>query len=254
MPNHKTNLPDSQKKTSVQPISQTAPKSFIRSFLEFVGSLIIIIIAANLIHKFIFHPFYVVGVSMEPSFQDGNYLFVEKLSYRFGSPQRCDVVVFIPPWDSQNMLIQEKQKTLNPLQFQLQKWTTKIQRLVGIPAENLDVREYIKRIIGLPGETVQINDKSQIIIKNNQNPDGFVLEESYLDTPTKGALEITLGDNEYFVLGDNRTNSSDSRGTPINGKNNNPHTVPLDSIEGKVFVRLWPPQQIGVIQNPAYNQ
>lgn len=126
------------------------------------------------IRLFIVQPFFVRGASMEPNFLNGDYLIIDEVSYRFNEPKRGEVIVFRFPQD--------------PKQF------------------------FIKRIIALPGETIELNRKS-VIIRNADNPSGFVLDESaYLSEPAiLGTLRMKLDDNEYFVMGDNRLQSSDSR-------------------------------------------
>lgn len=147
------------------------------------------------IRYYVAQPFLVKGASMEPNFEDGNYLIIDEISYRFYQPQRGETVVFRSPED--------------PKQF------------------------FIKRMIGLPGETVEIRN-NRVVIYNEDNPDGLALDESpYLDPEqrTEGRLKVELGENEYFVLGDNRLASSDSR-----------RWGPLDEslIVGKVLIRAWP--------------
>lgn len=125
------------------------------------------------IRIFLFEPFFVKGSSMEPNYYSFDYLIVDKISYHFTDPQRGDVVVFHPPFDNKVY--------------------------------------YIKRIIGLPGERVVIKD-SKIFIYSPENPQGKELKEPYLQEHyTSGSKDITLGKDEYFVLGDNREISSDSR-------------------------------------------
>ena len=113
----------------------------------------------------------VSGSSMEPTLSDGDNLIVDKISYRFSEPERFDIIVF--------------------------------------PFRYAEKTYYIKRIIGLPGETVYIDDSGNIYI------DGELLAESYgkepITDPGRAYEPITLGENEYFVMGDNRNNSSDSR-------------------------------------------
>lgn len=131
---------------------------------------------------------------MEPNFEDGDYLLVDELSYRFSVPERGDVVIFRYPQD--------------PSQF------------------------FIKRIIGLPDETIEIKDNMVTVYIKNK-PKGFVLDESYLafEQKTFGNSVIKLESNEYFVLGDNRLQSSDSRRWgPVN----------KSFITGKAFLRPWP--------------
>ncbi len=159
------------------------------------------------IRYYLVQPFFVKGQSMESNFQDKDYILVDKLGYRLTPPQRGDVIVFRYP--------------LQPSEY------------------------FIKRIIGLPGETVEVKN-NKVIISNSNNPQGFVLDEKwYLDSfqETRGALRVQLGDTEYFVLGDNRLHSSDSR---IWG--------PLDIsfISGRAWLRLWPLNQILHIPRITY--
>lgn len=160
------------------------------------------------IRYYIAQPFFVKGASMESAFQDGDYLIINEVTYRFSEPQRGDVIVFRFPED--------------PSQF------------------------FIKRIIGLPNETISIQN-NKVTIFNERDPTGFVLDESlYLDfdQKTTGTLRMKLDSNEYFVLGDNRVASSDSR-----------RWGPLQNyfIVGKAQLRAWPFNRIdkfGVINYP----
>ena len=146
----------------------------ITAFLWETGKLAVISLVIILpIRYYVIQPFFVLGASMEPNFENGDYLIIDEISYRFNQPQRGDVIVFKYP--------------NNPKQY------------------------YIKRIIGLPGEIITISDE-KIVIKNKANPDGFALEEDYLSgVETNGNISATLGFDEYYVLGDNRGASSDSR-------------------------------------------
>ncbi len=151
------------------------------------------------IRIYIAQPFIVSGSSMDPTFKDGEYLIIDEISYRFENPDRGDVIVFRYPQD-----------------------TTKF---------------FIKRIIGLPGETVNIKDSTITIEEANGTSTSFTLDESYLSHPTWSTTRIKLSDEEYFVMGDNRPASSDSR---IWG--------PLDEdlIIGRVFTRLLPVKRLGI--------
>jgi len=168
---------------------------------EITKIVIIALVIVVPIRYFIFQPFFVKGQSMEPNFENGDYLIVDELSYRFRDPQRGEVIVFKYP-------------------------------------QNFSQR-YIKRIIGLPGETVEIEDGKVII-------GDFVLNESnylpsYLETP--GEVKITLAENEYFVLGDNRSVSADSRRFgPLSREN----------IIGRVIFRAWPFTAFAKIEAPQY--
>lgn len=158
------------------------------------------------IRYYLIQPFFVKGASMEENFHDGDYLLVDEISYRFSEPSRGDVVVFRYPE--------------NPSQY------------------------FIKRIIGLPGETIEIKN-GQVTIYNSQTPKGFVLNETYLslEQTTSGNIVEGLSQQEYYVLGDNRLQSSDSRRWGPLGEN---------YITGKVFVRLWPFNNIIKVEAVAY--
>lgn len=149
-------------------------------------------------------PYVVSGSSMEQNFHDWDYLIIDRLSYDFSQPQRGDVIVFNLPEDTSRALI--------------------------------------KRVIGLPGETVVLSGPNPTVtIINKDHPQGFTLSEPYL-TPTDlgGAtnMKVTLGTDEYFVLGDNRKVSADSRLWGI---------LPRRDIVGRVFLRLFPFTQIGIL-------
>lgn len=179
-----------------------------KNVLSFVWEISKIVIIALVIvipiRYLIFQPFFVKGQSMEPNFENGDYLIIDELSFKFRDPQRGEVVVFKYPQ--------------NPSQ------------------------KYIKRIIGLPGETIEVKD-GKVAISNQEEE---VLDESgYLpeNVFTPGEVKISLEENEYFVLGDNRISSSDSRrwGT-LSGNN----------IIGRVFFRAWPFTVLAKIEAPSY--
>lgn len=161
------------------------------------------------IRYFLVQPFFVKGASMEPTFEDGNYILIDEISYRFHQPQRGDIIVFRFPQDQS--------------QF------------------------FIKRVIGLPGETVEVKD-NKVIIYNKENPKGFVLDEdSYLAKyqQTTGNFRFIVDSNNYFVLGDNRLRSSDSR---VWGE------VNKSLITGKVFFRALPIGSLGKFPEVKYSQ
>lgn len=176
-----------------------------RFVLELVEIVVISLAIILPIRYFLIQPFYVKGASMEPTFDDHEYLIIDELSYRLRSPQRGEVVVFRYP--------------LDPRQY------------------------FIKRIIGLPGETVRVTD-SKIVITNAEHPDGFAVDESrYLspDVLTAGDKTVKLADDEYFVMGDNRTASLDSRSFG---------PLPAKDIVGRVWIRGWPIDRATVFSAP----
>lgn len=152
------------------------------------------------VRLFIAEPFLVYGSSMEPNFETGDYLIIDELSYKFGSPKRGDVIVLIPP-DQPN-------------------------------------KHFIKRIIGLPGEKIIVKNKTVTII-NKEHPEGLLLDEPYVTFQSEREATHDLSENEYFVMGDNRAVSFDSRSWG---------PLPAKNITGKAMVRLYPFNQIGVIQ------
>ena len=156
------------------------------------------------IRYFLFQPFIVKGESMSPNFESGDYLIVDEISYRFSDPKRGDVIVFNFPKDT--------------------------------------TQRFIKRVIGLPGETVNVTSGKVEIIKDNKTT---TLSEIYLpdNLKTIGEIKITLNAEEYFVMGDNRDYSYDSRAWGV---------VPQKDIIGKALLRLFPVAELAAISNPAY--
>ena len=191
-------------------IQNQVPQSSRNELLAFVWETIkVVVISLAIIlpiRYYLVQPFFVKGASMESNFEDGDYLLIDEISYRFSEPARGDVIVFRYPEDRS--------------QF------------------------FIKRIIGLPGETIEVKN-NKVIIYNAESTDGFALAEDYLDTnqETLGNLLTRLDDNEYFVLGDNRLASSDSRRWgPVN------RTL----ITGRVLLRAWPFNKFDKILAPMY--
>jgi len=180
-------------------------KKFLSSIWEIAKIAITALLIVVPIRYFLFQPFFVSGQSMEPNFETGDYLLVDELSYRLRQPQRGEVVVFKYP-------------------------------------ENLSQR-YIKRIIGLPGETVEVKAGEVFIYRQGKTQE--LDESSYLagKTRTPGAVKVTLAADEYFVLGDNRAVSYDSRRWGA---------LPRKDIVGRVFLRAWPFRALAKIEVPAY--
>jgi len=193
----------------------------IKSFLEEV----VIVVALSLvvvlpIRYFIAQPFIVSGQSMDITFADKQYLIVDQFTYKFiGEPKRGEVIVFRVP-----------------------------QEALALSNYTLDKKMYfIKRIIGIPGDTVEVKG-NDVTIYNTENPNGLKLSESYVYIdkmiPTRNInLTVTLKSDEYFVMGDNRNNSSDSRfWGPLKRAN----------ITGRPILRLFPFTKINIF--PGYSQ
>ena len=182
-----------------------------RFLWEIVKIIILALIIIIPVRVFFFQPFFVQGASMEPNFHDGEYLVVGEFGYKETSVGFAGTSLF----------------TVMPFK-ELHRGDPVVFRPPGVTGQF-----FIKRVVGLPGETVEINN-SHIIIKNTQSPSGFVLNErTYLlpSVETTGDRVITLGADEYFLLGDNRTASKDSRAFG---------PVSKDRITGKVILRAWP--------------
>jgi len=174
--------------------------------LEFIKIAVLAGITIGLVRYFLFKPFVVKGASMEPNFYEKEYLIIDELSYRLREPARGEVIVFKYPE--------------NPKEY------------------------FLKRIIGLPGERVKVAE-GKITIYNDAHPEGFLVEEKYLpkDLATTGERITELGSHEYFVMGDNRSNSLDSR-----------RFGPVDKslIVGRAWLRGWPVNRMQSFSAPSY--
>lgn len=181
----------------MEPKQDRPRESFVKEIVKFTLCALAIVIP---IRTFVAEPFIVSGQSMDPTFADGQYLIVDQLSYDFKNPQRGDVIIFHYPRD--------------PKTF------------------------FIKRIIGLPGESISSSDGT-ITIVNSEHPEGLTLDQSYIEAGrlTRDSFSLTLGATEYFVMGDNRSQSSDSRSWG-----------PLESkyIVGRPILRLIPVTKVAV--------
>lgn len=201
-------MPDAMPPASGAPTPAPEPasekKPLFGRALDFAGELLhVVIISLAIIvpvRYFLIQPFYVKGASMEPNFYDHEYLIIDEIGYRLHQPQRGEIVVFRYPND--------------PRQY------------------------FIKRIVGLPGERIKVSG-GQVWVYNAEHPDGKVLDEhSYLGAIyTSGERDVQLADDEYFLMGDNRGASLDSRSFG---------PVSRSFIVGRVWFRGWPPEKIKV--------
>ena len=141
---------------------------------------------------FIAQPFIVSGPSMSPTFENADYLIIDEISYYLNEPKRYDVVVFRYPKDTKKF--------------------------------------FIKRIIGLPNEVLEI-EGSKVTVINSEYPQGLTLDDSFVENKSENSMSIKLREDEYFVMGDNRSASSDSRYWG---------PVTRNLVVGKAFARLWP--------------
>ncbi len=177
-------------------------KNLLKEVLSTSLYILTVLIITYLIIRYVGQRTEVIGSSMETTLTSGDNLIVEKITYRFEEPKRFDIVVF-------------------PFQYAKKTY-------------------YIKRVIGLPGETVYIDDNGTIYINDE------VLKENYgrevILNPGLASQPITLADNEYFVMGDNRNDSSDSRDPSVGN-------IKRKDIIGRAWVRIWPFSKFGKIQH-----
>ncbi|MDD5547767.1 MAG: signal peptidase I [Candidatus Pacebacteria bacterium] len=178
-------------------------KAFLLAIWEVAEVVLVAAVTVFVVRTFLAQPFLVSGASMEPNFSSGNYLLVDEITYRFREPQRGEVVIFRPPG--------------NPSVY------------------------YIKRIIGLPTERVLINN-GEVHLFTKEHPEGFVLNEHYLEASLKmeNTLDVTLDKGQYFVMGDNRDFSYDSRSWG---------PLPEKNLLGLVRLRLLPVTEAQVYNN-----
>lgn len=177
-------------------------KKILKELLSTSIYLLVVVCIAYLIVTYVGQRTQVSGGSMETTLSNGDHLLVDKISYRFTDPKRFEIIVF-------------------PFQFDKDTY-------------------YIKRIIGMPGETVQIDYDGNIYIN------GEILEEDYgkevILNPGRASEPIALGDDEYFVMGDNRNSSSDSREPSVGN-------IRRRDIIGKAFIRIWPLAKSGILKH-----
>lgn len=191
---------NNQEVARTQPEAREDTPASENSFLEIARFALIALVIVLPVRWFVAQPFIVSGASMEDTFHDREYLIVDQLSYRFHEPKRGDVIIFRYPND--------------PSKY------------------------FIKRVIALPGETIKLSGKT-VTIQNEEHPEGFQLNEPYADIGNGSPEQsVILGEDEFFVMGDNRDHSSDSRVWGV---------LTGDEIVGRAFVRLLPPQRIDLL-------
>ncbi len=177
-------------------------------FWEFIKIILIALVIVIPLRYFVVQPFVVNGESMETNFSDKDYLIVDEMSYKIREPKRGEVVVF---------------------------------RYKGNQSEY-----FIKRIIGMPGERVEVSGGKVTIFNGNNSEGKNLVENAYLENSKKtpGEARITLGPDEYFVMGDNRNASSDSRTWG---------SLDKKDIVGKAWLRLLPLEKVGFIEDVTHS-
>ncbi|OGI22050.1 MAG: signal peptidase I [Candidatus Melainabacteria bacterium RIFOXYA12_FULL_32_12] len=197
--------------------------NFTREILETV---IVVLVLVILIRNFLGEPRWIPTASMKPTLIEGDRLIIEKVSTRFSKPQRGDIIVFYPPFEKLDQ---------SP-------WS-KFTRLVGY--FNSDTA-YIKRIIGVPGDMINIKDGEGVYINGKPLNESYKREFSRIGcSPGMYCESVKVPKGNYFMMGDNRSNSQDSRFWGF---------LPEDRIIGKAYFRFWPINRVGLIEHPKYNQ
>ncbi len=173
-------------------------------FFEILQTLVFAISIFLFVYLLLLQPHKIKGSSMEPNFHDGEYLLTDKISYRLHTPERGDVIVFKAPPDY--------------------------------------VDEFIKRIIGIPGDTVSVKN-SKVFVNGREIPEAYIPAEyhTYAGRFADEGAVLTVPADEYFVLGDNREHSLDSRNIGFIGK---------DKITGRAWLIYWPVNKAGIVKNP----
>lgn len=174
-------------------------------FLEVIKVVVLAAITIIAVRTFLFKPFVVEGQSMQPNYFEKEYLLIDELSYHLRAPERGEVIVLRAPVIKQEY--------------------------------------YLKRVLGLPGEKIKI-ENGKVIVFNDEFPQGKIVQENYLDQSTSGSTTVQLGPDEYFVMGDNRGESYDSRKFG---------PIPKNSIVGRTWIRGFPFNRITLFHAPSYN-
>lgn len=181
-------------------------KSVMREVLEDLLDLALVLIVTFLIINYVGQRTQVNGGSMEPTLQNGDNLITDKISYRFREPERFDIIVF-PVDDGSGKSVY-----------------------------------YIKRIIGLPGETIRIEPDGSILVNGEKLNEGYGKEIIRADNRGRAEQDVLLSEDEYFVMGDNRNNSSDSRFETVGN-------VKREEILGRAWMRFWPFSKFGRLKH-----
>jgi signal peptidase I len=202
------------------------------SFLaELPVLLLVAFVLALLLRVFLVQAFFIPTESMVPTLEIGDRVMVNRLSYRWGEPERGDIIVFADE-------VGAERNAQNPLVGGLQSLAA------GLGLVPPSEEDFIKRVIGLPGETVEVRDGA-VFIDGQELPEAAASDGGYLSVRDESFMPPTVvPDDEYFVMGDNRPRSSDSRS--LLG------TIDRDQIIGRAFVLMWPFNRAGTLPAPDY--
>ena len=205
-----------------------------RSFFAELPVLVAIaFILALLLKTFLIQAFYIPSASMEPTLLVKDRVLVNKIIYELRDPHRGEIVVFT----KDDGTIEEPQGNV------VERFLRSLSSGLGVapPGE----KDYIKRIIGLPGETIEMRD-GVVIVNGVKVPEALTTEGGYLaERDPNDFGPVTVPDGQYFMMGDNRQNSSDSRFPQLG-------TIPRDDIIGRAFVTIWPPSRLRLLPGADY--
>ena len=216
-----------------EPDDESAEEPKHRSFFAELPVLVAIaFVLALLLKTFLIQAFYIPSASMEPTLLIGDRVLVNKVIYELREPRRGEVVVFT-----------KDDGTAPPEGNVVERFLRSLSSGLGVSPSG--EKDYIKRIIGLPGDTVQMTD-GVVMINGTPLPEATTTEGGYLaERDPNDFGPAVVPDGEYFMMGDNRQNSSDSRFPQLG-------TIPREAIVGRAFVTIWPVSQIGTLPGADY--
>jgi signal peptidase I len=205
-------------------LTSTKIKSFLRETIELIVTVLILVI---IIRNGLGEPRWIPSASMRPTLIEGDRLIIEKVSGFVSTPKRGDILVFYPPKEELGQSL----------------WA-KFTRLIGY--FNNDTA-YIKRVIGLPGDNIEIKSGYGVLINGRYLKEPYIEKNSFIGCNRNSGMycgPMKVPANNYFMMGDNRDNSQDSRYWGF---------LPKNRIVGKAYLRFWPLNRIGMIDHPKYD-
>ena len=215
--------------------SEAVPERKQRSFFAELPVLIAIaFILALLLKTFLIQAFYIPSASMEPTLLVKDRVLVNKIVYEVREPRRGEIVVFT----------KDDGTVTQPEGNVIERFLRSLSSGLGVAPSG--EKDYIKRIIGLPGESVEMRD-GVVIVEGRKVPEALTTEGGYLaERDPNDFGPVTVPDGQYFMMGDNRQNSSDSRFPQLG-------TIPRDDIIGRAFVTIWPPSRLRLLPGADYD-
>ena len=191
-------------------------------------------ILALLLKTFLIQAFYIPSASMEPTLNVGDRVLVNKVVFEIREPRRGEIVVFT----------KDDGQSTEPEGNVVERFLRSLSSGLGVSPSG--EKDYIKRIIGLPGETIEMRD-GVVIVDGKKVPEALTTEGGYLaERDPNDFGPATVPDGQFFMMGDNRQNSSDSRFPQLG-------TIPRDAIIGRAFVTIWPFPRLDTLPGADYD-